>query len=696
MHDSSLVLPLLDPHSDAGGNMQRRKKQFQWAGLLRYFARRRLKFHLMTLALLLIFAITIIHKQSISSGSGTGSNAEPTNDEKRQRNKNLELFEGRKIKTIVGKYVGPKPLDWGDQVSPNLSQEILNTNQYDPDPELGKDGRPVYLPGYPKDQMKILFSINRFNLVASDKISLDRKLPDPRKFACKKLKYNYSQLPNTSIIIVFHNEAWSTLARTVHSILNTAPKALLSEILLVDDASERSFLGKDLEYYMNNLASMRGVDIKVIRSKDRIGLIKARLLGVREATGKVLTFIDAHCEATTGWLEPLLEQIHLNRTTVVCPIIDIINENTFAFTRSFELHLGAINWGLNFRWYSISRRELVASNGYYRLEGTKKTKVSELIHPFSSPIMAGGLFSIDKDYFNEMGQYDSHMDIWGGENIELSLRLWQCGGQIKIVPCSHVAHIFRKSSPYTFRPGKNVADILYTNLARVAEVWMDEWRHFFYLLNPIVKQTIDKVGANVAFANIDERKQLRTQLQCKSFAWFLENIWPEHFFPTASRKFGKLVLVGSNQCLKRPTIRIGLGQAAVGAVETSNCTSTDVTADSQQLFVYDPETGFVKTDENICLDSGSDPMPTRQIILAPCSESERQKWQLTTEHQLVHRKSKLCLSSPNFQRVQLDKCNQDSKSMKWTLDEQVWNKSNYNFTTVIDETKLMLNDTILA
>ena len=37
--------------------------------------------------------------------------------------------------------------------------------------------------------------------------------------------------------------------------------------------------------------------------------------------------------------------------------------------------------------------------------------------------MPGGLFAVDRRYFFEVGGYDPGMEIWGGENLELSFRV---------------------------------------------------------------------------------------------------------------------------------------------------------------------------------------------------------------------------------------------------------------------------------
>lgn len=60
--------------------------------------------------------------------------------------------------------------------------------------------------------------------------------------SCRELKYDYRSLPTTSVVIAFYNEAWSTLLRTVHSVLETSPDILLKEVVLVDDYSDRGMM----------------------------------------------------------------------------------------------------------------------------------------------------------------------------------------------------------------------------------------------------------------------------------------------------------------------------------------------------------------------------------------------------------------------------------------------------------------------
>jgi hypothetical protein len=62
------------------------------------------------------------------------------------------------------------------------------------------------------------------------------------------------------------------------------------------------------------------------------------------------------------------------------------------------------------------------------------------------------------------------------------MQLWQCGGELLCAPCSHVGHVFRKRSPYSWPKSTNV---IKKNSVRLAEVWLDEYKVMACLLTCI-------------------------------------------------------------------------------------------------------------------------------------------------------------------------------------------------------------------
>lgn len=92
-----------------------------------------------------------------------------------------------------------------------------------------------------------------------------------------------------SIVIVYFDEYWSILLRTLHSIYNRTPHELLHEIVLVNDNSTLPELYEPLEAYVTK--NFNGL-VNIFTTDEHMGLAAARIEGARKAKGEVSEFDD--------------------------------------------------------------------------------------------------------------------------------------------------------------------------------------------------------------------------------------------------------------------------------------------------------------------------------------------------------------------------------------------------------------------
>lgn len=480
-----------------------------------------------------------------------------------------------------------------------------------------------------------------FNQLASDQISLNRTVPDMREEECQWWDYP-TDLPKASVILVFHNEGWSTLFRTVNSVINRTPPQFLEEVVLVDDESELEHLHEKLEreiekpYYKGR--------VTLVRNKEREGLIRSRNNGALAARGEVVVFLDAHCEVGYNWLPPLLAPIYENKRTLSVPVIDGIQWDDFSINPVYAKgshSRGLFEWGMLYKEGDVPKKE--------------QDRRSHHSEPYYAPTHAGGLFAISREWFKELGWYDPGLWVWGGENFELSFKVWMCGGNSVWVPCSRVSHVYRGHSCSSCHSGKlsnkfgGVPTTL-RNYRRVIETWFDdEYKEFFYTREPMARF--------VDMGDISEQLALKKRLKCKSFDWFMNEVAYDVFYKypklPPNQYWGELINDAKNLCLDNfgahPPTKVGasschhMGGNQMYRLNTKGqltsgewCTNTER---GQGIHVQ------------WCAHGATD---------GPWSYKEDTK-------QMVHSTSGGCMAlSPDTQQPIMSKCDKNNAYQKWT------------------------------
>uniref|UniRef100_A0A8C4WU47 Polypeptide N-acetylgalactosaminyltransferase n=1 Tax=Gopherus evgoodei TaxID=1825980 RepID=A0A8C4WU47_9SAUR len=462
------------------------------------------------------------------------------------------------------------------------------------------------------------YRLYAFNQRESERIPSDRAIRDTRHYRCTTLHYR-SDLPSTSIIITFHNEARSTLLRTIRSVLNRTPVHLVHEIILVDDFSD------DRNPFTETHA-----------------ICAAPELASDMAQAGVLTFLDSHCEVNKDWLLPLLQRIKEDPTRVVSPVIDIINLDTFAYVAASSDLRGGFDWSLHFKWEQLSPEQKAK-----RIDPTEAIK---------TPIIAGGLFVIDKTWFNHLGKYDTAMDIWGGENFEISFRVWMCGGSLEIIPCSRVGHVFRKKHPYVFPEGN--ANTYIKNTKRTAEVWMDEYKQYYYAARPAAQGR--------PYGDIQSRLELRKSLKCQTFKWYLENVYPELRIPEESL-YQSGMIRQRQRCLESQKSE----DQEFPVLSLNPCISSKGVAAVAQEWTY--TYNYQVRQQQLCL-SVYTLFPGSQVLLSPCKEGDgKQRWGKVGSH-IEHMASRFCLDSEmmgdtneSTRELVINPCESTAMSQRWDM-----------------------------
>jgi glycosyltransferase involved in cell wall biosynthesis len=220
------------------------------------------------------------------------------------------------------------------------------------------------------------------------------------------------QADKVSIVIPAHNEG-ENLVDTVHCVLeNTAYPDF--EIIVVDDDSTDGSSGR--------LSSIFGNESRVgIVRAEGVGVANARNLGATCASGEILIFLDGHCYAPPNWLSGLIEPLADTRVGMVGPAIATMCH-------------GSDVRGLGMNWRDASlEAEWLGQRGNT---------------PYPVPLLGGACQVVRKEVFETLGHYDSGMTRFGSEDLELCLRYWLMGYEVRVQPQTVVYHLFRQSHPY--------------------------------------------------------------------------------------------------------------------------------------------------------------------------------------------------------------------------------------------------------
>jgi len=199
---------------------------------------------------------------------------------------------------------------------------------------------------------------------------------------------------------------------TLESIQETITGAY--EIIVVDNGST-----DDSTRFIEQTGDSR---IRLLKTEERLGVAGARNYGAAFAESNILIFIDAHMLFPQNWLTPILDVLDEQQVQLVVPAVSAWGNPH------------AIGYGISWKGAKLEPKWLGEQSS----------------DPYSVPLAGGCFQAFHRAFFYEIGGYDSGMTNFGSEDLEMCLRVWLLGHQVKIVPRVEISHRFRRTAPFEF------------------------------------------------------------------------------------------------------------------------------------------------------------------------------------------------------------------------------------------------------
>eukprot|EP00448_Togula_jolla_P022717 CAMPEP_0170576806 /NCGR_PEP_ID=MMETSP0224-20130122/4587_1 /TAXON_ID=285029 /ORGANISM="Togula jolla, Strain CCCM 725" /LENGTH=609 /DNA_ID=CAMNT_0010899669 /DNA_START=1 /DNA_END=1831 /DNA_ORIENTATION=- len=278
--------------------------------------------------------------------------------------------------------------------------------------------------------------------------------------------------------------------KTVQSVFENTPGDVLHEIVVVDDGSEPPLSATHLTPEVQEKYK-----ILIKRHENTVGLIGAKQTGGDAATGDIVVFFDCHVAPQPGWYKEFLTLSAENYRRMVVPVITALDVDTWTQISDGGTAKCYLTWDADFKW-------LDSFDNYI-------------------PVISGGLLAMSNRWWQETGGYDVEMLGWGGENLDQSLRVWLCGGEIVMAANSRVAHMWRDGKRADTHARYKRVGNTNRNKARAVHGWYGEFSeklaHY-----PGLHTEHQNPGELPWYGDLKTFDDVKKRLGgCRPFAWFL-------------------------------------------------------------------------------------------------------------------------------------------------------------------------------